>query len=378
MRAALAALVFLFAAVLGPCGSRITVLSYNVQNLFDDQVDGTEYRDYLPPRWGPEQAAAKLTAVGRAIRRAAGGAAVLSAGGAPDLIALQEVENLRVLLALRDRHLADLGYRHAVLAPQKGVATQVAVLSRLPVVRTAVHPVGTFAGAPLRHILEVEIEHQGRRLVLLNNHWKSKTGGVAATAEARRRAAAVVRRRVAELLQLDPAADILVVGDLNENLEEHLEAQGRYPTALRPWPAGRSAGTAGQGPADADRSVPPGGGGAAADAQGELLLCPRPEQAGMSEEGLGLYEPWYELPPEQRGSYVYEDRWQTPDHMLLTPGLFDRRGFSYRPGSFRVARQRHLLHPLTGYPMAFRPASGGRGGSGTSDHLPLLLELEAP
>ena len=323
MRTALVSLLLLLVAALAPCGSRVLVLCYNVQNLFDDRLDGTEYPEYRPPDWDRTLAEAKLAAVGRAIRRVS--------ASAPDVIALQEVENLGVLLRLRDRHLASFGYRYAVLAEQEGVATQTAVLSRLPVVRTAVHPAGTFAGRPLRHVLEVEIEHRGHRLVVLNNHWRSKTGGVAATAEGRRLAAAVVRRRVEELLREDPAADILVLGDLNENVGE---------------------------------------------LEGELLLCADPREAGLRPGAVALYEPWYELAPEQRGSMVYRGLWQTPDHILLAPGLFDGKGFSYRRGSFRVVRQRHLVDRETGFPLAFRPGARVPGGGGTSDHLPLVLELE--
>ncbi|MBN1834405.1 MAG: hypothetical protein JW820_01075 [Spirochaetales bacterium] len=323
MRTALACLLFLLAAALAPCGGRIVVLCYNVQNLFDDRVDGSEYPEYRPPQWDRDLAEAKLAALGRAIRRAS--------RAAPDLIALQEVENLSILLRLRDGHLASYGYRYAILAGQDGVATRTAVLSRLPVVRTAVHAAGWFAGYPLRHILEVEIEHQGHRLIVLNNHWKSKTGGVEATAEGRRLAAAVVRRRVEQLLREDPAADILVLGDMNENLGE---------------------------------------------LNGEIRPCADPREAGPGSRGLGLYEPWYELPPERRGSAVYQGQWQTPDHMLLAPGLFDRLGFSYRAGSFRVVRQPHLLARGSGFPLRFRPERRPHGGGGTSDHLPLLLEIE--
>jgi endonuclease/exonuclease/phosphatase family metal-dependent hydrolase len=354
MRAALSAVLLLFAATMAPAGGRFVVLSYNVQNLFDARADGTEYREFTPPRWGPEAAEAKLAAVGAAIRRAAASPLF---GRAPDLVALQEVENLEVLERLRDRYLADLGYRYAVLVSQPGVATQTAFLSRLPVVRSAVHPVGEFRGLPLRHVLEIEVRFQGRRLVVLNNHWKSKTGGTDRTSAARRRAAAAVAGRVRELLQEDPAADVLVLGDLNENVEEYREARGRYLPALLPWEE-LSAGAGGTAPAEV----------------GRLILCPRPELCGDGPAGLGLYEPWYELPPQARGSSVYQGLWQTPDHLLMSPGLFDGRGFDYRAGSFRVVRRRTLVHPHTGYPVGFRPAPGG--GRGTSDHLPLLIELE--
>jgi endonuclease/exonuclease/phosphatase family metal-dependent hydrolase len=361
MRAAACTLVLLFVAASVSGAGRVLILSYNVQNLFDGRVDGSEYAEYRPPHWTPDAAEAKLAALGRAIRRAARPAGALSPGRTADLIALQEVENLEVLLRLRDRYLADLGYRYAVLVAQEGAATHTAFLSRLAVIRTAVHPCGDFSGLPLRHVLEIEVEHQGRRLIVINNHWKSKTGGIAKTAAARRQSAAVVRRRIEVLLRDDPAADVIVVGDLNENVDEAAESGGRYATALRPWEQTAS-----------ERRDPE------SEAPGRILLCRRPEQAGPGARGLALYEPWYELPEEDRGSSVYRGRWQTPDHLLLAPGLFDELGFAYRPGSFRAVRLRHLLDPESGHPLPFRPAPGGRGGKGTSDHLPLIIELRMP
>ena len=136
------------------------VLSYNVENLFDDRDGGLEYAEYRGARWGGERYAAKLAAVARAVRS--------SCPGGPDLVALQEVENQRVLSDLGDR-LGALGYRYRVFVPQPGAATGVAFLSRLPVLRTHVLSVGSAqrasAGeAPLRHIVEIEVECRGHRL----------------------------------------------------------------------------------------------------------------------------------------------------------------------------------------------------------------------
>jgi hypothetical protein len=71
---------------------------------------------------------------------------------------------------------------------------------------------------------------------------------------------------------------------------------------------------------------------------------------------------------------VYRGRWQTPDRILLSAGLFDATGFSYRPGHFRVVRRSFLLH--RGYPRRWRASARG-AESGTSDHLPLLLSITA-
>jgi hypothetical protein len=300
------------------------VLCYNVENFFDDVTSGEEYAEYRGPRWAGELYPVKLAAVARAIR-------ACSPRG-PDLIALQEVESAKALADLRERHLQGLGYRQLVFVPQPGALTGVGFLSRVEITRVRAHSVGSFAGGPLRYILEVELEHRGRRLIVLNNHWKSKTEGIEATAEARRQAERVLVRRLAELLSADPGADLLALGDFNENLEE-LEAGMK------------------------------------------LRAVGRPQEAGLAAEGIRLYDPWLELPASARGSSAYQGRWQTPDHILLAPGLFDARGFSYRPGDFRVVRRAFLVRGPQGFPRRFLTGASSAGERGVSDHLPLCLEL---
>lgn len=330
------------------CREQIVIASYNVENLFDDRWDRSEYPDYGPEKWSREQYYRKLSAVARAV------AAVSDRG--PDILCLQEVESERALRALQDRHLLDFGYRYLVFVPQEQVATNVACLSRIPVVRTRVHTVGSFAGVPLRHILEIQLELEGSFLYLFNNHWKSKTGGVEQTAGARRRAAEVLTERIRSILRSAPEADLIVLGDLNENLEEYEQSGGRFRTATVP---------------DSLLGTPIGPTGIEA-----LFVTAEPEHAGLRDERIVLYEPWYELPPEQRGSSVYQGLWQTPDRILLAPGLFDPEGFSYAPGSFRVVRAKFLVNPQSGFPRRWRHTGSGAGAdSGTSDHLPILVKI---
>ena len=247
-------------------------------------------------------------------------------------MALQEVESLKALTDLRDRHLQDLGYRQVVFVPQPGAVTGVGFLSRVEIARVRAHMVGQPAGEPLRYILEVAVEHRGRRLIVLNNHWKSKTEGIEATAGARRQAERVLVRRLTELLAADPEADLLALGDFNENLEE-------------------------------------------LGATGLLRAVGRPQEAGPAGKVVRLYDPWLELPESGRGSAAYQGRWQTPDHILLAPGLFDARGFSYRPGDFQVVRRAFLVQGPQGFPRRFLTGRSSAAERGVSDHLPLCLEL---
>jgi len=329
------------------CREGILIASYNVENLFDDRWEGSEYPEYSPEQWSRELYHRKLSAIARAVKATA-------ARGA-DILCFQEVESELALRELRDRHLRGFGYRTLVFVPQERVATGVACLSRIPIVRTRVHTAGSFAGVPLRHILELQLRHEGATLYLFNNHWKSKTGGVEQTAPARREAAEVLTGRLRVILQSDPEADLIVLGDLNENLDEYDQAQGRYQIATVP---------------DRDSETPIG-----PEEIGALFITPDPEGAGIRERRIVLYDPWYELPPDQRGSSVYQGRWQTPDRILLSHGLFDQEGLIYSPGGFQVVRAGFLVDPQSGFPRRWR-GRGGRGApEGTSDHLPVLLTI---
>ena len=350
--AAVCAAVLLLAACSGSART-ITLVSYNVENLFDAEADGGEYREYTRGGgWTEALYTAKLRAIGRALTAAARDGA--------DLVALQEVEHdgaARRLLALE---LDGLGYRHVVWLPDPDNANGPVVLSKLPVRRVGAlwpdsGPVAASEGGvegglagPLRPILEVEValgSHAGApSLFLFNNHWKSKHGGAAETEVYRRRAAALLAARIEEISAADPAAEIVVVGDLNESIDEYERQGRRYATALMPAAA-------------------PGAGGAL-----RVTGSVPPARAPIE-----LYSPWLardagEGPP---GSYRYRDTWETIDHVLLGPGLFDEVGLSYAGGAAFAVIHDGLLD-AGGAPLAFYR---GPPAGGYSDHLPLRLEL---
>ncbi len=319
----------------------ISVLSYNVQNLFDAVEQGAEYDEFRAGRWDAARYAARLNRIAAVLRD-------VHPGGA-DVLALQEVENRRAALDLRDR-LRGLGYHFVVAVPNEdadlGLTLTPVVLSRLPVLRVRLHHVW-HDGRYLRPIVEVELDlGDGRSLFLFNNHWQSKRGGAEETSPARRAAATVLGDRIRELQWIDPLVDLLVAGDLNESVDDHTAAG--YPTAL----AGLPTGTAGA----------PGG------AAGVLAITGRPFDARPPAGGVVLYSPWLELDAAERGTVVHRDAWETPDHFLLSAGLFDRAGVWYAEDGFVVIRE-GLVSPASGDPRRWT------GTDGHSDHLPILLHL---
>jgi endonuclease/exonuclease/phosphatase family metal-dependent hydrolase len=150
----------------GADAAGVTIMTFNVENLFDNMDDPQkDDKAYLPLsskksrehidecnrievlRWRDECLSLdwddatlnhKLTVVADTIRQVNGGRGA-------DIIALQEVENLAILERLRVEYLTDLGYRPAILIEGSDVrGIDVAFLSRLPL-----------AGEPVLHPLEL-------------------------------------------------------------------------------------------------------------------------------------------------------------------------------------------------------------------------------
>jgi len=163
----------------------ISIMAFNVENLFDTTDDpGKNDATYLPAstKSDPEHIAAcelievdrwredclyldwSETALRFKLEQVAATILAYNDGIGPDIIALQEVENIGVLDRLRQEHLQPAGYREPVLIEgldDRGI--DVAFLSRLPVADEPVlHPIdmSAFPGRAqdTRGILEASFE----------------------------------------------------------------------------------------------------------------------------------------------------------------------------------------------------------------------------
>ncbi|HEY3449920.1 MAG TPA: endonuclease/exonuclease/phosphatase family protein [Myxococcales bacterium] len=183
----------------------VRVMTWNTENLFDDQDD--PYKEDTVAT--TEAMEAKIAALAKVI-----------AAQAPDVVSLQEVENDAVL-----RKLADAaGLPHTALVRSydfRGI--NVAVASRLPISRTVSHlgekfwaPDGSGPYRWARDCLEVHLAAPGGRdLVLLVNHQTSQLD--TSTGEAKRQAQAGRARSIADALRdQDPDRAVIIAGDLND------------------------------------------------------------------------------------------------------------------------------------------------------------------
>lgn len=322
-----------------PSGDReIEVLSWNLLNLFDPVDAGTEYDDWTVADgdWSEADYRLRLSLAAKVV--------LACADGGPEVLLLQELENLRVLDDLAAGPLARARYFWRVVAGDPGsrpAAVRVGVLSKFPIVAARSHSAALADGSVAdRAVLEVELDVHGTPLVALVNHWKSRSDGEEATEGERRAQAGLVSRLVAERLAARPNLALVVAGDLNEDPAEFDRVD--WPTALVPAERAR------------ERPV----------LEGRLLFA----GPGAAFEGLDepvLVEPWIGA---DGFTYSYRDSRDRLDHLLCSPGLFDATGLELE--GFGVPDLPFLYGP-DGLPFPWNPVLR----DGYSDHLPVVATL---
>jgi endonuclease/exonuclease/phosphatase family metal-dependent hydrolase len=344
----------------GKTAEILRIMTWNVQALFDGEETGNEYEEYLDSAgWSPEKYRSRLNVMAQAIEA--------MEGGAPDVLALEEVENAGILEDLTAGPLSKQGYQRAFFVNNNGAALGIGVLSRFPLINTRAHSLSSNGETVPRPVMEVWIEKEGEPLALFICHWKSKLGGDDATELLRRASARVILRRIREIQNESPGTPVAVMGDLNENYDEFYRRNGAIISALLPDDpqAGRLAGFFGSG--EEAGGVPAEG---VEKLQRDFLVISKfkPPAARYFPAGTTvLYSPWgQEL---EDGSYYYQNKWETIDHFLLSGSFFDGSGWEF--DSAGVVKGSFFTN-AGGFPYAYNP----RTGSGVSDHLPLILVLK--
>ena len=311
----------------GPAASTVRVLSYNVENAFDDRLDGTEYTDYgrSSNYYADRLWQVKIDHIHE----------VLQAADKPQVVGLVEVENRRMATMILDG-IRDLGYTNMAVTTGDSV-TQCVLFSSFPIQDVTSLP--TTKG--VRDILAASVDIDGTPLHVLVNHWKSKDTGE--TESVRIKNARVARAEVDRLLKQDPAADIVLIGDFNSTEREHAAT-------------GRATGI------------------------NDILRTTGDRTSMTTQSTRALYDPWFEMPVSQRGSEVHGSSWEALDHIIMSPGMFDRTGLSYDTGSFDAFRASFLLSYQRAadgrqVPNRWQESGNQHGSDGYSDHLPVIADF---
>lgn len=215
----------------------VTVVTWNVLNLFNDVRDSLEITASMEDIAPTAQYQAKLTGL-------AGALGTLGA----DIAVLQEVENQNVVDDLAAR-TGRFPHSHITQGNDpRGI--DIAILSEYPIEKVVSHkdvlfkastdPVTNFKFA--RDVLEAHLVINGRRVVLLGVHYKS---GLTDSDKLKRRAEAEKTRSILTQVKFDhPSAAVIVLGDFNMSPEaEEMQAlYGAPPLLLSSVTTGMPAG----------------------------------------------------------------------------------------------------------------------------------------
>ncbi len=223
-------LLLLFVAVLlihPVSAERVTVMTYNVENMFDvfdDPYTGDEGTDV--------KRRDEIAAIAKAV-----------AHTDADIVVFQELENEHLLEGMVKAFLPDAGYDY--IACQRTNSTRginLGVISRHPIKRLASYRFKTLTHPDIdpeeqtwrfaRDAMHITLAVAGEDLHILNVHFKSNSSRPNDKNSMKWRSAEVlgVKSIVRELLADEPDANVLVMGDCNSNIETR-------PEQVRPWPA---------------------------------------------------------------------------------------------------------------------------------------------
>jgi endonuclease/exonuclease/phosphatase family metal-dependent hydrolase len=332
----------------------VSIMTWNMQALFDGTETGGEYDEYREAAgWSSEKYLGRLNSITGAVG---------TMESAPDIIAIQEIESVRVLNDLTAA-LSKYGYTWSHFAGNSGMSLGLGILSRFPLGAIKIHSISVDGETVPRPVLETRVSADGGEIALFVCHWKSKLGGGEATEAARRASARIILRRIRELAEKEPDLPVIVLGDLNENYDEFYRQNGAAISALLPDDP-RSADLAGLYESGGEENA------RTDELQKDFFIISKdkpPQSRYFPPETVALYSPWFgEL---ENGSYYYKNEWETIDHFLLSGQLFNDSGWEFENSAVVD------YPPFTnnsGYPAAYNP----RTGSGLSDHLPLLLFLK--
>ena len=329
--------------------STLTLMTWNIHNLFDGEDNGYEYNEFLQSSgWSAEKYLGRINAISAAISRI---------DPRPDIIMLQEIESFKIIEDLAISLSA--GYSWSHFARNPGAAIGLGILSRLPLLEARNHSIAINGDTIPRPVLEVRIQIDNEAsggdcaeetFVVFVCHWKSKLGGEAATERVRRAGARVILRRIRELWEGEPNLGVIVAGDLNLNHDEFYRQNSSTVYALLP---------------DDSRSVQ-----LTAGIQKDFIVISSskpPLPVYFPQDTIVLYSPWKnEL---ENGSYFFRNNWETLDHFLVSHQFFNNTGWEYQK-TFVVNYE--PFADLKGIPASYNP----RTGFGLSDHFPLLMMLK--
>jgi hypothetical protein len=310
-------------------GDSLIFMWWNTENLFDSiddpVIDDDDFSPYGRLHWTEKKLQLKLMRVQHLFN------AINSHPqyrAYPDIIAFAETENKKVFTKAIGVIKAG-GYKivyHESRDP-RGIDIGLAFNSRKVLFKASKTYQVPVEDKPTRPVIVAEFSVSGHPFHLVLNHWPSRAFDIRWTEPKRIAAATVVRHIADSLMQKNSKADIIIMGDFNDEPE--------------------------------NRSLK------------KVLGSSFDVSAVQTSCGKLLYNCWGNY--SGIGSYFYRGHWEKIDQMLVSCGLFDREGLWLPDNAFRCFAFSPMLDDSGKKPWPTYEKGVYKGGY--SDHLPLLLTI---
>jgi predicted extracellular nuclease len=317
----------------------LTVAFYNVENLFDTQddpnVNDNEFLPDGPYAWTEANLKIKLNNLARVIDQ-------LGDDDGPEILGLSEVENRGVIeMLIKTDLLKKKGYEiiHQDSPDDRGIDCALIYKKKvfLPLYFKAYRvPFDENPDLRTRDVLLVKgILDKHIEVSFVVNHWSSRRGGADESSFKRERAARILRAVVDSVQQLDPHANIVIMGDLNDEPN--------------------------------NKSVH------------EVL---RAGKDSLEAVYMGLFNPMYALMEAGGGSLKYKGEWDMFDQIIVASPMTinEKARLHYVPGSASVYHPDWMAQTDTEGDWKDAPRrsyiSRNFYPDGFSDHFPVYIHLE--
>ena len=314
---------------------KLFISFYNQENLFDT-IDDPQKNDneFLPDSkklWNTERYTNKINNMSKVI-------ASMNEGAAPDVIGMCEVENDRVLADIAaNKQLSKAKYHfvHFEGPDERSIDNALIFkqgLFKLVDSKSFAVASAEFPTLKTRDILFVRLEAKNKsQIVFMVNHFPSRIGGEEASEPKRFLAAKTLRGIVDSLYKQNPAENIVIMGDFNDE-----------PT---------------------NKSM-------------DSVLRAKASEYDLNNGNM--FNAMYEMKQNNEGSHYYRGHFSMLDQIVLSSSITNCTGkVCFQKGSATVYKQPWMVEgdgKYKGSPL--RTFVGDKYMNGFSDHLPVYIIVD--
>ncbi len=308
---------------------------YNQENLFDT-IDNPRKNDeeFLPNgkyKWNTERYLKKLDNMAKVI-------ASMNNNNGADFLGMCEVESIEALTDLtKNKQLEKMAYKTLFFEGEDERGIDNAFIYKSSLVKIASGksipiPSDGIDGDHTRNLLLAELTlTNNQKLYFIVNHWPSRREGEKESEFKRVFVAGVVRKTCDSIYAINPKANIIVMGDLNDT------------------------------PSNMSVIATLGATGSASKTKDKML-----------------YNTVKDLAMEGKGTHKYKNEWSMLDQIIISANLLNTKSkVKFVQGSAQVYKQDFMLETDEKYKGSpLRTFVGNKYLGGFSDHLPVMIYLE--